>query len=301
MSRGIVCAIGGVGVGLKFSVLRHPMPGETLLSSGVSYVNGGKASNQAIGAAHLGAQARLISTVGDDAFGEMALKILVSHGVGVEGVEVTNQAATMVGALLVDKNGENEVVVAPGALNTFTATALTGNRTLIETSDVCLVSLEIPISTARAALQIGRESGCLTILNPAPATNLQETRDLLSLCDIVTPNQSEANFLTGVTNPEDQAEALLKFGASAVVLTLGARGALVKARGKSAIFVPAKIVEVLDTSGAGDGFNAALAVALLSGDSLERAVARACEAASLIVQAPAFVEALHMWADMKWL
>ena len=295
MGPGRVCAVGGSGVGLSFRVPRNALVGETLVSEHLSYVNGGKAANQAIGAAKLGSTACIVTAVGNDPMGDLATSTLRRHGVDVDGVVIDKESATMLGVLMIEPSGDNSIVIAPGALSAMSAATVASRAELILGSDVCLVSLEIPVPAAAEALHVARSHGVLAILNPAPATDPVAIRDLLPMCDVVTPNETEAHFLTGESQPELQAAALLELGAGAVVLTLGSRGALIQSRGGQAVIVPVVPVRVVDTSGAGDAFNAALAVALIRGFDLSEAAHFACRAAALIVQAPAFVEALHMW------
>lgn len=295
MKPGRVCTVGGSGVGLSFRVPRRALVGETLVSHNLSYVNGGKAANQAIGAAKLGSTSCIITVIGSDPMGDLATATLRQHGVDVAGVVIDNQAATMLGVLMIEPSGENSIVIGPGALSSMSAATIDSRADMIRSSDVCLVSLEIPVPAAAQALSVARASGVLTILNPAPATEPSAIRQLLPLCDVITPNETEAQFLTGETKPERQAAAMIESGARAVVITLGSSGALVQSRGGQAVMVPAVPVRVVDTSGAGDAFNAALAVALIRGLDLSAAAHFGCRAAALIVQAPAFVEALHMW------
>lgn len=299
MNSAGVCAVGGSGVGLSFRVPHSPQAGETLISDRLVYVNGGKAANQAIGAAKLGASASIITAIGRDPMGDLALATLRDGGVDVAGVSVLDDEPTMVGALIIEPSGENRIVIAPGALASLSADEVRSRSELIRNSAVCLVSLEIPVAAAAEALRLAKESGVLAVLNPAPAGDPDSLASLVACCDVVTPNETEAQALTGESTPQRQAVALLDLGARAVVITLGSRGAFILARGGEAITVPAIPVRVVDTSGAGDAFNAALAVALTRGGGLREAVQFGCRAASLIVQAPAFVEALHMWDALE--
>ena len=286
----------GPGVGLSFRVPRSALVGETLVSDHLSYVNGGKAANQAIGAAKLGSSSCIITAVGSDPMGDLATATLRDHGVDVAGVVIDQRGCDHAGrADDRAKWREQHRHCAGGPVLHECRRQSTPGRTLIRSSDVCLVSLEIPVSAAAQALNVARASGVLAILNPAPATEPAAISPLLPLCDVVTPNETEAHFLTGETQPEQQAAAMLELGAHAVVITLGRRGALIQSRGGQAVTVPAVPVRVVDTSGAGDAFNAALAVALIRGLDLGEAAHFGCRAAALIVQAPAFVEALHMW------
>lgn len=295
MDHPVISVVGGSGVGLSFSVPRSAAPGETLLASALRYVNGGKAANQAIGVTRLGARARLVSALGVDPMAELARRIWATHGVADDDCEYLAEAATMVGALLIDPAGENSIIVAPGVLDLVDAALVRRHAAAIEESRLCLVSLEIPIGGAVEALRIARAAGVTTVLNPAPATDAAAIRELLRYCDVITPNAVEAAAITGVDAAADQATLLREWGAGSVAMTLGARGALVTDRAGVSTIVAADPVPVVDTSGAGDAFNAALAVALARNMPLAAAARVGCRAAGLIVQAPAFVEALHMW------
>jgi ribokinase len=299
MAAARVCAVGGSGVGLSFRLPRPVLPGETLVCDALAYVNGGKASNQAIGAVRLGVAATIITALGRDPLGELAMQNLRDGGVDLDGVVIVEDAPTMVGALMVEPSGENSIVIAPGALATMDAATIRTRAERITSSSLCIVSLEIPLPAAREALRIAREAGVSTVLNPAPASSPDDMIPLLQLCDVVTPNETEARALTGESHPSRQAQALLDMGARTVVITLGSRGALIGAPGQEAVVIPAVPVPVVDTSGAGDAFNAALAVALTRGRTLRESAEFGCRAAALVVQAPAFVEALHMWDALE--
>ena len=288
-------AVGGVGLGIRFDVERPAAAGETAFAKSVSTVNGGKASNQAIGAATFGADAAIISAIGRDEFAPLVRAPLVSYGVDVRSLVELPHEHSMVGAVMVDGRGENYITLAPGALAKLTAADVREHARAIEGADVCLVSLEISLDAAAEALRIARTHGIATVLNPAPAPTSQSTAQLLALADWVTPNEREAAAMCDECgSPEDRASALLALGARGVVITLGPGGALV-ATAQSSTRVPAADVpeeELVDTAGAGDAFNAAFATALAAGvDAVEAAVI-GCQAGSRICRGPGFVEAL---------
>ncbi len=296
-------AVGGCGVGIRFRVPRMAGPGETVLSDDLAVINGGKAANQAIGAAHLGADASIISAVGADVFAQIVARVWSDHGVQDDGVITKPEASTMVGAVLVDAEGENRITLAPGALARITREDVGRRRDLIMAADVCVVSLEISLGAAAEALAIAREGGVLTILNPAPAPPAGALGDLLPLVDWVTPNESEARAMAGGPDGDDVAiaSALLDRGTRGVVMTLGAAGALVvDAAGPRRVPSPAVPPDQLvDTAGAGDAFNAAFAVALAGGCDVNEAATFGCEAGSRICRGPGFVEALHAWKGLR--
>ena len=288
-------AVGGVGLGVRFDVERPASAGETALARSVSTVNGGKASNQAIGASVFGADAALISAIGRDEFAPLIRDPLVRFGVDIRSLVEFPEHHSMVGAVMVDERGENYITLAPGALAQISAVDVRTHAGAIEGADVCVVSLEISIDAAAEALRIARSHGITTVLNPAPAPPPARTAELFSLADWVIPNESEAAAMDSRGgSPEEHAQALVEQGARGVVITLGPEGALV-ATASSLERVPTTPVpddEMVDTAGAGDAFNAAFAVALATGCAVSDAVALGCEAGSRICRGPGFVEAL---------
>lgn len=288
-------AVGGVGLGVRFDVERPAAAGETALADSVSTVNGGKASNQAIGAATFGADATIISAIGRDEFAPLVRAPLVSYGVDTRSLVELPSEHSMVGAVMVDGRGENYITLALGALAKLTAADIRQQAGAIEGADVCVVSLEISLGAAAEALRVARAHGVMTVLNPAPAPSAESAAELLPLADWVTPNESETAALCGACgSPEERASALLDLGAQGVVITLGPDGALV-ATAQSSTRVPAAAVpedQLVDTAGAGDAFNAAFATALASGMDAVEAATIGCQAGSRICRGPGFVEAL---------
>lgn len=254
-----VAVVGSYGVGLTVELDRVPAAGETVVGRSFRTDHGGKGSNQAIGAARLGAEVDFLTAVGDDAFGRAARELWRDEGVRAEAV--TADAATMTAPILVEPSGENRIVIVPGALSCLTPghVDLFGDR--IAAADVCVVQLEIPVWTALYALQVAAAAGVQTILNPAPAP----TEPIDVRCDYVTPNETEAPAVRG-------ADATL-------VLTLGDEGA--ELRGER---IPAFPATVVDTTGAGDAFTAAFAVALAEGVDERDAVRWGCAAGAHMVE-----------------
>ncbi len=288
-------AVGGAGLGIRLDVDRPASAGETVLAHSAKAINGGKASNQAIGAACFGAEAAIVSAVGRDAFAPLAREPLLRHGVDTRGLIELPDESTMVGAVMVDAQGENSITLAPGALAGLTSADVQQHERLFRDADVCIVSLEITVEAALEALRLARTHGSITILNPAPAPSADAVTALVALADWVTPNEHEAAAMSGKRgDPEEQARHLLTLGARGVVMTLGAAGALIATEG-STRRVPTVALgpsEVVDTAGAGDAFNAAFAVALASGSSVLDSVRLGCEAGTRICRGPGFVEAL---------
>lgn len=262
-----VVVVGSYGVGLTLATDRVPEPGETVIGHSFSTGHGGKGSNQAVAARRLGATVTLFSMIGSDAFGQGARDLWSDEGVDHDHVAVA-EGSTMVGVILVDATGENRIAIAPGVLTSFGPDDLAGLDTALETADVLLVGLEIPVATAVAALQAGRRAGVPTVLNPAPAPPEPLPADLLSFVDHLLPNRTEAAHLTGRATDSDPFDLLADTSLDrvpTVVLTLGAEGALVRS-GDEICAVPAvPVADVVDTTGAGDTFSAAYSVQLARG------------------------------------
>lgn len=288
-----VAVVGATGVGLVYVVSRQPENGETLVAESMRVMPGGKASNQAIGVARLGGKAALFSALGGDVFAGYVREVWRREHVADTGVIELSDQSSLVGSVLVDPTGDNRIVLALGAMAAYDPMHVDAFEADIAMSDACLVSLEMPSEPAERALQIARKHGVTTILNPAPAPDEASARRLLPLCDWVTPNEVEAAAMTGDDDSWTAASSLRDLGARGVVVTLGAKGALLHT-GETTELVPAPDVTCLDTSGAGDAFNAAFAVTLARGDTPGEAVRLGCLAGSLIVQGPGFVDALHL-------
>jgi ribokinase len=269
-----IVVVGSYATGLTMRVDRLPSPGETLLGTGYRVDFGGKGSNQAVACARLGARVTFVAKIGRDNFAEMALGLYRQEKIDVEAVSQVSDASTGVGFIIVDAKGNNCITIDPGANDLLTAAEVIQCLNVLSSETVVLAQLEIPVEAAGAAMARGREKGALTILNPAPARLLPQS--VLQMVDVLTPNQSEAKVLTGRSSdarvdPETVARELLHSGAKHVVMTLGEEGALL-VTADSSLRVPAIKVPVADTTGAGDSFNAGLAVALSRGASLEDAV-----------------------------
>jgi ribokinase len=296
MSR--IAVIGSYGVGMTMRVPRLPEPGETLAGGIFSRGPGGKGSNQAICASRLGAEVDLLTCVGPDAFGAEARELWEREGVRVTAVK-TGTRPTMVGFILVEPGGENRIVIAPGALEELTAEDVAAFTPQIKAADLCLVSMEIPLQTALAALRIARRVGTPTLLNPAPAVPLPD--EAWSLIDYLTPNRSEAHILTGAVPPAEPLALIARLRqrfAGVIILTLGAEGALIDEGGKQLHIPAVPPARVVDTTGAGDAFNAALAVALTEGQALPQAVRFAAAAGAHAVQTAEVIPALPYRDDI---
>lgn len=296
-----IAVVGSYGVGLTMRVPRMPAPGETLSDGAFDEGHGGKGSNQAIGAARLGATVSFLTAIGDDGYGAAAKELWEREHIDTTRVVIVDDAATMVGFILVEPNGENRIVIAPGALNSLDAEAVESFREDIRSADVLVVSMEIPLDAVVAALRVGREEGALTLLNPAPAQRLPD--EAWQYIDIVTPNQSEAPVLLGLDadhglNEREIVERLAQ-SATHVVLTRGEVGALLASEGAVSTIDAVAVEHVVDTTGAGDSFTAALAVGLASGATLADAARGAAHAAAHTVTIAGVIPALPTQADLS--
>jgi len=278
-----VLVVGSANVDVTVALPRLPQPGETVTDGTLLVAHGGKGANQAVAARRLGAEVRLIGCVGDDASGREVRQALDGEGIGVDALLTTAAAATGTALIVVDAEGRNQIAVAPGANRALTPAHIDRRQADFAWAEVVVASLEVPLASARHALACARRHGALTILNPAP---LPEGRlDCLDLADYATPNEGEAARLTGLTltGLEDAAEvaaAVRARGAVHAVLTLGAAGAFADGPG-GRLHAPGFPVTAIDTTGAGDAFNGALAVALARGGRLAEAVRFANAAAAL--------------------
>jgi ribokinase len=278
-----VLVVGSANVDFTVALTRLPRPGETVSEGTLLVARGGKGANQAVAARRLGAEVRLLGCVGEDASGREVRQALAAEGIGVEGLGATADAATGTALIVVDAEGRNQIAVAPGANRRLSASDVDRRADDFAWAEVVVCSLEVPLAAARRALEWARERGALTILNPAPLPD--RGLDFLALADYVTPNEGEAARLTGLTltGPDDAgpvADAIRALGARHAVLTLGAGGAL--ARGPDgACQAPGFAVTAVDTTGAGDAFNGALAVALADRRALADALRFANAAAAL--------------------
>lgn len=269
-----ITVVGSYATGLTMKAQRLPSTGETLLGTGYRVDYGGKGSNQAVACARLGAQVSFVAKIGKDAFGEMALGLYRDEGIDKAYVKETSDAPTGVGFIIVEaSSGRNCITIDPGANELLMAADVAQCEAAFD-SAVVLTQLEIPVTAAEAALACGRAHGAVTILNPAPVRPLSGS--VLQMIDVLTPNEAEAKVLAGRSPdesipPEDVAKELIAGGVKQVVMTLGENGALIVSA-SSCSHVPSIKVQAVDTTGAGDAFNAGLATALASGASLEAAV-----------------------------
>lgn len=284
-ARPRVTVVGSFNYDLLARTPRMPIKGETILGGPFYMGPGGKGANQAVAAARLGANVSIVVKIGQDMFGDQALANLQREGISTDYVLRSAESHTGVALILVDAQGENEIVVAAGANALLTPTDVDSARQAIVRSNILLVELEVAIETIERAVRIAHEARVKVLLNPAPGRELSP--DILRMVDVLTPNETEAQIITGLpvrdlNEAEVAAHKLLALGVGAVVITLGAQGALaVTATG--AQHVHGQSVKVVDTTGAGDAFSGALAVTLAEDRDLLSAVVFSNAAAALQV------------------
>ena len=296
-----ILVVGSSNTDMTVRLPRLPAPGQTVLGSGFATTPGGKGANQAVAASRAGGEVVFVTAVGDDDLGKKALDLYRRQEIDINHVRICEGVSSGVALIFVDDPGENMIGVASGANHRLSPQDIDRlSDSVFRAGDVLLVGLEIPIETAARAIERGARAGMRVVLNPAPVPERADaiTPGLLSLVDVLTPNRLEALALAGLCPNADSepdwngcADRLLGAGAHAVVITLGDLGCLVATPGKKCK-VAAPRVDAIDTVGAGDAFNGALAVALSEGRALEDAATWAGAAAALAVMQPGAQSAL---------
>ena len=280
-----VVVVGSFNMDLVVQAGRRPQTGETLMGEEFGMFIGGKGSNQAIAAARLGADVTMIGRLGADFFGDTLMAAHAEEGICTDYVIRDREVGTGVASILIDADGDNSIVLVPQANMRLSVADIERASESIAAADVLLLQLEVPIAASQRAAEIAKSNDVTVVLNPAPAQELPD--DFLAQVDILTPNEVETESLSGVkvstaAGAERAAKVLLNKGLSAVILTLGERGALLLTPDLTQQ-VPAYSVEVVDTTAAGDAFCGALATGLARGDNLVDAVAFANAAGTLAV------------------
>ncbi len=274
-----IVVLGSTNMDLVTYVAKAPQRGETVTGREFRTVPGGKGANQAIAAARAGGNVSMIGAVGNDAFGTRLRSTLEQSGVDTDDLR-TVEGPSGTAHIVVDDEGGNAIVVIPGANGTLDHLS-PGDEGVIASAETLLLQLEIPIAAVLAGAQAARRHDVRTILTPSPAQPLPD--ELFAAVDLLVPNEHEATTLTGRTDPREAAVGLLDL-VPAVVVTLGAAGSLYVSRDTDPVTVPAPEVTAVDSTGAGDTFVGALAVALGEGRPMRDALAWAAEAAALSVQ-----------------
>ena len=284
MKSGIL-VVGSSNTDMVVKAARLPLPGETILGGEFFMNPGGKGANQAVAAARLGGRVTFICKTGNDIFGRQAVQLFKDEGIDTSYLLSDPDQPSGVALITVDEHAENCIAVASGANATLTKDDLANAQPVIQQSAIVLLQLEIPIPTVEYAASAAAKNGVTVILNPAPACPL--SNNLLSNISIITPNENEAEMLSGIKVTDIDtaklaAKAIHEKGVASVVITLGANGALVFHDG---VFthVPGIRVQAVDTTAAGDVFNGALAVALADGKTIVDAAQFACRASAIAV------------------
>tara|TARA_B100001093_G_scaffold387858_1_gene373895 strand:- start:1395 stop:2294 length:900 start_codon:yes stop_codon:yes gene_type:complete len=269
---------------ISFSGPKIPAVGETILGNKYNLGPGGKGCNQAIAIARLGGKVNFISKIGKDAYGELALDTLEKNKINTKNVIRDVNLQTGVAGILVDKNtGKNAINVIVGAPSTLKITEIDNQINVIKNSKIFLTQLEVPKDVTLHCLKIAKENGCLTILNPAPASEI--SKEFYKYIDYFTPNETEAEFFTGskITNEKEAKQAadkLINLGIKKIIITLGEKG-LFFSDGKEEIYMKASPVKAIDTTGAGDAFNGGLAFGLSKGKSIKECLELANKVAGI--------------------
>ena len=280
MKRPLITVVGSFVVGMTLRTRRMPIFGETLIGSDFDMGPGGKGSNQAVAAARLGARAAFAGIIGDDKLSEIATDLYAREGIDTTYLQRTGAAATGAGFIILNEAGDNGIVIDMGANEGMDGAFVDQLEDRIARSDAVMSVLEIPVEAAARAMALGRRHGVRTILNPAPATRLDEA--VLRNVDYLTPNETELRILQGLPADDpaptlELARQLQAQGVRNLIVTQGERGALVLS--ESGTFEEAGITlarDIVDTTGAGDAFNGGLAVALAEGKTLREAVRFGC-------------------------
>ena len=264
MAKSKVTVIGSINMDLVTSTSRIPKVGETLIGDSFRTTPGGKGANQAVAAARLGADVTMIGAVGDDSFGETVVSNLTDHSVNTDNIIQVQGCSTGIASITLSDR-DNSIIVVPGANNYITPDIIEKNEDQIKNSDILLLQLEIPLESVIRAVELAKKHNTPTILNPAPIQHLP--MELLEMVDFLTPNEHEQTLLFASTDGTEKQLEKLK---EKCIVTKGSKGVMLYKNGES-IEIPGIQVEAIDTTGAGDSFNGALAFSLCEGDKIEDA------------------------------
>lgn len=277
--------IGSINMDIVVDSERLPEQGETILGKNVHFIPGGKGANQAVAAARLGADTKMIGALGKDEFGKSLFASLKKEKIDVTGVKQIADVHSGIASILLTKN-DNRIIVVPGANHQLLPEHLLEYESLIHQADIILLQLEIPIETVELAIQLAKKANKKVVLNPAPASQISE--EAMKQVDYITPNRSELAYFTDqkIENERDLEAGmrlLIEQGPQHVVTTLGSQGAAYMGPDRKLQLMKGHSVSVVDTTGAGDSFNAAFAYAIAKGEKVPAAVSFAIKASALKV------------------
>lgn len=295
-----IAVIGSSNTDMVIKTSKLPVPGETILGGRFFMNPGGKGANQAVAAARLGGKISFIAKTGDDVFGKQARQLFENENINTDYLVTDPGHPSGVALITVDAKGENCIVVAPGSNSYLSQADIDNAREEILRSNIVLMQLEIPIETVNYAANIAFDAGKKVILNPAPA--LQISDDLLSKLYLITPNETEAELISGIPVKDIDSATLAardihKRGVKVVIITLGSKGALLFTA-EVVKLIPSPKVEAVDTTAAGDVFNGAIAVAIAEGFDLDQAVEFACKAAAISVTRMGAQSSAPYWKEI---
>ena len=281
-----IFVIGSINTDMVAMTEVLPSPGETVMGREYMMTAGGKGANQAVAAARMGGDVTMIGRLGNDVFAEQSIKRLKSENINCEFITKDTEKSSGVALISVDQNGENHIVVAPGANETLTKERLGSVLSQIPDNAIVMMQLEIPLESVVSVIEFCKKSDKKIILDPAPAKNL--TPEFTKSLYMITPNETEANAMTGIKikdlrDVKKVARKLLGSGSQYVLITMGANGVYLASQNDDFEYIPSPKVTTIDSTAAGDCFNGTLAVSLSQGLSVFEAAKKACRAASISV------------------
>ncbi|OZQ97905.1 ribokinase [Paenibacillus sp. VTT E-133291] len=296
-----IVVIGSINMDMVVRTSRAPNAGETLMGQVFALSPGGKGANQAVAAARLGAEVSMIGSIGKDTFGSEMLEIIKQEGIHIEHISMSETEATGVASIVIEEDGENRIIVVPGANIDLFAEDIQALEAVISQAEMIVMQLEMELAMSEHAIAIAHRHGIPVILNPAPARVLKD--EMLGQVSYLTPNETEAGILTGMTvdsleTAEQAARILLQKGVKNVIVTLGSKGALI-VNAEGAKSVPGFPVKAIDTVAAGDSFNGALAQQLVLGKTLEEAVSFANAVGALAVGKEGAIPSLPQLSEVE--
>ena len=281
-----IFVIGSINTDMVAMTEVLPSPGETVMGREFMMTAGGKGANQAVAAARMGGDVTMIGRLGNDVFAEQSIKRLKSENINCEFITKDTEKSSGLALISVDQNGENHIVVAPGANETLTKERLGSVLSQIPDNAIVMMQLEIPLESVVSVIEFCKKSNKKIILDPAPAKNL--TPEFTKSLYMITPNETEATAMTGVKikdlrDVKKAAIKLLGSGSQYVLITMGANGVYLASQNDEFEYIPSPKVTTIDSTAAGDCFNGTLAVSLSQGLSVFEAAKKACRAASISV------------------